>query len=277
MKKTFKGFAALLLAAGTFFACLSMVTKPNNGSAPLRDHDPVIIAKNNTLSKTPTEIENLVKGLNIDIRNSAYLILQEVKTNDSYTWGESTNEKIDYFVLYSIISPTNGDVAISNLATDDMNNCFGAYGDNGNCYEIMWHGGPTWKARVVDKILSSESLQNILYNWVKPELIRVVGSFNSAKKSYLKSTLDHMINYTANYNHKAEKDFYNICLVNDDLDSFTCAYRIKDKNNLVFDYNDIANPYRRLETWVYRRVEEGSMTASQINTWLKKLKNDLGC
>ena len=275
MKKTFKGIAASLLAAGALFACLSMATKPNNGTAPLRDHDPVTIARNNTLAKTPAEIENLVKGLNIDIRNSAYLILQEVKANDNYTWGESTNEKIDYFVLYTIISPTNSDVAISNLASDDMNNCIGAYGKNSNCYEIMWHGSPTWKARVIDKILASESLQNTLYNWVKPELVRVVGSFNSTKKLYLKNTLEHMINYTATYNHKAEKDFYNICLVNDDLDAFTCAYRIKDKNNLEFDYDDIANPYRRLETWVYRRVDEGAMTAAQINTWLKKLKSDL--
>ena len=85
-----------------------------------------------------------------------------------------------------------------------------------------------------------------------------------------------MIDYTSSYNHKKEKDFYNLCLANDNSDLFTCVYKIVDISQGAYDYTDVANPYRRLETWVYRRVEEGSMTADQINTWLKKLKKDLG-
>ena len=40
--------------------------------------------------------------------------------------------------------------------------------------------------------------------------------------------------------------------------------------------DEITSPYRFLETWVYRRVEDGTMSAEQINQWLKKIKADTG-
>jgi len=274
MKKTSKGIAASLLMAVAILASVSMTNKPMDSQPPLSDYNPVVVANNNTLAKTPPEIQNLVKGLNIDIRNSAFLILQQVKDIKDYQWGESTDDGIALFVHYSIVAPTNDDPAVYNLSVDDRNNCIAAYGDNDNCWEMTYYGGPTWKSRVVDKILSSENLQNVLYKWLKPELVRLVGSLDNVQKLYMKSVVNHMIDYTAAYNHNSEQAFYLACLENDNTDAFTSIY-VKDRNTMEQDWDHVANPYRRLETWVYRRVEDGTMTAAQINTWLKKLKTDL--
>lgn len=268
MKKTFKGIAALLLAAGALFACISMAMRQ---PAPLRDHDPVVIAENNTLGMTPEAIQSLVKGLDVDVRNSAYLILQEVRNNDDYKWDEG-NGAISYFVLGNIISPMGRDVAIGNMLQDDVEECYENNGPDSDCWRLFMQISPTWKTRVLDKIYASENLQNVLYNWIKLELISVIGSFNGTKMTYLKGAFNHMIDYTASYNHQTEKKFYNACLAVEDPDLFTTGYRVED---MMIDYDVVVNPYRRLETWVYRRVEEGSMTAGQINTWLKRLKNDL--
>lgn len=270
MNKKTKEIAASLLAVGALFACISMATKPIEKKSS--DHDPVVIAENNTLGKTPAQIQSLAKGLDIDVRNSAYLILQEVKNNDDYKWDEGYGS-VSYFVLGSIIDPMFVDPAISNMLQDDVDECYKKNGEDSDCW-MMYRGiSPTWKSQVLDKIFASEKLQNVLYEWINPELVKVVGSFNETKKDYLKRTFDHMISYTASYDHQAEKDFYNACIFVNDPDVFTTGYFVED--DLSIDYNVVINPYRRLETWVYRRVEEKTMTADQINSWLKRLKKDL--
>ena len=276
MKKTFKGIAATLLAAGAIFACFSMATKPIDNATASRmaaDHLEVTRAENNTLASTPAEIGNLVKGLNIDIRNSAYLILQKVKCKECDAGDFLDNFGIAYFVNDFIMTPTNQDPAIYNLAVDDYNDCVATYGEDGDCYKIMYSGGPTWKTRVIDRLLSSERLQTALYQWILPELKRVVGSYDPTRKAIVSSAINHMIAYTSDYDHRAESAFYKACAANGDLDMFTSAYRIVD---MEYDFDHVSNPYRRLETWVYRRVADNTMTASQINTWLKRLKADLG-
>lgn len=273
MNKKMTKMAASLLAAGALFACISMATRPSeNRPAPLNDHDPIILAKDNTLAKTPDSIQQLVQGLDIDVRNSAYLILQEVRDNEDYKWDEG-NGSISYFVLGSIIDPMGSDRAIGNILADDVDACLQVNGPDSDCWKIYMQGSPTWKARVLDKIYASPNLQNVLYNWIKPELIRVVHGFNETKMAYLKGAFDHMIDYTASYNHQAEKEFYTACINDNDPDVFTTGYRVED---MAVDYfGAVVNPYRRLETWVFRRVEEGSMTAAEINVWLKRLRKDL--
>ena len=84
--------------------------------------------------------------------------------------------------------------------------------------------------------------------------------------------MNHMIQYTANYNHQAEKKFYNDCCSSPyGADLFVHPGKIVDMAPVD---DGITSPYRFLETWVYRRVEDGSMTAARINQWLKKIKND---
>ena len=184
MNKKINRIAAMLLTSGVLLACLSMSIQPYDNKSMMRDYDPVVVAKNNTLAQTPTEIENLAKGLNIDLRNSAYMILQRVKESDSYKWGENSNEQIDFFVLYNLIEPTNDDPAVRNLAEDDMNDCLGAYGDQGNCYEILWYGSTTWKARVIDKILTT----NLIYQ--TPELLEREWYINCDMSKYIAYIID---------------------------------------------------------------------------------------
>jgi hypothetical protein len=109
----------------------------------------VVIAKNNTLAKTPDAIQNLVKGLDIDVRNSAYLILQNAKNNEDYKWDEG-NGAISYFVLGSLIEPMGSDVAIANMLMDDVKDCIAAKGEDSDCWMMYMGISPTWKSQVLD-------------------------------------------------------------------------------------------------------------------------------
>lgn len=124
-----------------------------------------------------------------------------------------------------------------------------------------------------NKLLSSTSLQTIVYEWIKPELKRVVNGLAGNRRTYMKNALSHMIAYTDNYNHQAEKIFYNECC-NSRTGERLFVYTGKIVNMNPVD-DEVVNPYRFLETWVYRRVENGQMSASQINKWLRQIKDDV--
>jgi len=240
-------------------------------------HAPVELASGNTLASTPDDIQNLVSDFDIDIRNSAYLILQKIKDNQMYTQG-SGKEGDFYFTMGSIIYSVIADPGISNAMAKDYNDCVETIGverlnqgEGRECGEL-W--GKSWKSQVVDRLLASTSLQNSLYNWVKPELCRVFNGLNSDQRSYMRKALDHMIAYTARYNHQTEQQFYRDCCnsaYGEHL--FVEPYKIVDMQP---NTNEVVNPYRFLETWVYRRVDDNTMTAAQINGWLRRIKTDTG-
>lgn len=60
-------------------------------------HQPVEQASGNTLGSTPADIQNLVSGFDIDIRNSAYSILQKVN-NMNYTYAEGKERDLYYLM-----------------------------------------------------------------------------------------------------------------------------------------------------------------------------------
>ena len=241
-------------------------------------HQPVEYASDNTLDTPPANIQNLVTGLDIDIRNSAYLILQKVKDDMTYTYGDSEDEKTLYFATSNIICPVFNDAGVANAMAKDYNECCESLGierlNQGGRTQCSEQWGKTWKSQVEDRILGSTTLQNSLYEWVKPELLRVVKGLDSNQRTYMKNSLNHMITYTSNYNHQAEQKFYRDCCNSAyGKDLFIHTGKIVDMEPVD---DVITNPYRFLETWVYRRVEEGSMTAPQINEWLRRIKRDMG-
>lgn len=238
---------------------------------------PVEFASGNTLGNTPADIQRLVSGFDIDIRNSTYLILQTVKNDKSYTYSTGNTAQM-VFTMTSVIYPMYEDPAIINAMAKDYNDCIRSVGvarlnrGEGNHCSEQW--GTTWKSQVIRGLLSSTSLQNSLYTWVKPELRNVVNGFDSQKRTYMKNALDHMIAYTANYDHQAEKQFYRDCC-NSAYGEGLFVYTGRIVNMRPAD-DAVVNPYRFLETWVYRRVEERTMTAAQINSWLRRIKTDMG-
>lgn len=240
---------------------------------------PVERAQGNTLAETPADLQNLVSGMDIDLRNSTYLILQSVESDKSYAYNSGT--KADFaFTMTNIIYPMYLDPAITNVMAKDYNDCIKSIGEErlnkgeGRQCGDLW--GKTWKTRVINRLLSSSSLQNSLYEWVKPELRRVINKMDSDQRSRMRNALAHMISYTANYNHQKEKTFYNNCL-NSAYGAWLFNFPGKIVDMKPVDSDDCSeNPYRHLETWVYRRVDEGSMSASQINNWLRKVRSDTG-
>jgi len=241
-------------------------------------HAPVEQASGNTLGNTPSDIENLVSGFDIDVRNSAYNILQNVKKGTSYTYATNTKQAKLYFAMTNILYPVITDAGVSNAMAKDYNDCVKSIGverlNKGEGRQCSEGWGRSWKSQVVDKVLASSSLQNSLYEWIKPELKRVMNALNNDQRTYMKNALSHMIAYTDNYNHQAEKKFYRDCCNSSYGEQlFVHTGRIVDMSPVD---DEVTNPYRFLESWVYRRVEEGSMTASHINGWLRKIKGDAG-
>lgn len=239
---------------------------------------PVTNAPNNTLASTPTDIQDLVSDFDIDIRNSAYLILQNAKNETSYT--QVSGKLSEYeFLMVGFVYSIFDDPAVVNAMAKDYNDCIRSVGvdrlnkgEGRECGE-MW--GRTWKSRVFDRLFASSSLQNTLYEWLRPELLRMVNGFDDQRRTYMRNAINHIIAYTDSYNHQAEKTFYQECCNSDYGEKlFVLPYRIVDMKPV--DTEDVANPYRYLETWVYRRVEDGTMSSGQINTWLRKIKRDMG-
>ena len=239
---------------------------------------PVEIATGNTLSNTPPEISDLVSDFDIDIRNSVYLILQNAQNDNAYTQVSGKQSEY-YFIMVGLVYPIYSDPGMANAMATDYNDCIRSVGvegvKNGEGAQCSDKWGQTWKNRVFKRIFASSSLQNILYEWLRPELFRMVNNMGNTRRTYMSNAIDHIITYTENYDHQAEKNFYHDCqksIYGEKL--FVLPYRIV--NMTPMEDEEIVNPYRYLETWVYRRVEEGTMTADQINRWLRKIKNDMG-
>lgn len=237
----------------------------------------VPIATNNTLGSTPADIKNLVSSFDIDIRNSTYNILHmllDVQMWDNIAkYSKNRNEKLNVF-SYDVFYLIYSDKGVRRARQVHHNDCIRSVGltrlnkgDFGNCWDDVW------KMEVLDVLMKSPKLQNSLYEWVRPELRRVYHQFNSEQKDLFASTINHMIEYTSNYNHQKEKNFYKKCVSQEKEYNFVCEYRIVN-DECDWD-SEIVNPYRCLEAWVYRRVEEKTMTASQIKNWLVRIKQDL--
>ena len=240
-------------------------------------HVPVELASGNTLATTPADLQDIVSGFDIDLRNSAYLILQKVKNDDLYTNGSGKYREF-LFTLGSILYPAIDDPGVLNAMAKDYNDCVKEIGverlNQGEGQQCSEQWGKSWKTQVVDKFLRSSALQNSLYTWVKPEMRRVFNALNSDQRVLMKNAFDHMISYTANYNHQTEKQFYRDCCNSSYGEHlFVLPYKIVD---MTPNTDVVVNPYRFLETWVYRRVEDNTMTVAQINEWLRKIKVDMG-
>lgn len=240
---------------------------------------PVFYAENNSLAETPSEIQELVEGTGVDIRNSIYLMLtSEYGFSKYYDREHFSPELEEKFIQFEILYKLRSDPAIRNVFVRDYNECImeaGLEGIHKRDFPVdkLNGWGITWKTRFIDRLLTSEKLQNILYDWVKPELKHFVQRCNDVQKMYLADAFDHMIVYTSQYDHQAEKDFYQACCASDyGANLFITTRKIVDMKPSGFEE---ANPFRHLEAWVYRRVEEGTMNADQIHDWLIRIKEDL--
>ena len=278
-------FATMLTALLMFGGCKSE-KKGNDNSSEFTGlnwtmdryliNRPVEVASNNTLSDTPEEIEKLVSDFDIDIRNSTFLILQGL--NKDIPSGQSSGKESElYFSMTNIIYPYYDDPGVVNAMAKDYNDCVQSVGleelNKGGGQNCIDNFGVTWKQRVEKILLSSTALQNIFYEWIKPELKNVANRLAGNRRTYMQNALNHMIDYTENYNHQAEKNFYNECCnskTGEEL--FVYPGKIVDMNPVD---GEVVNPYRFLEAWVYRRVENKQMTAFQINKWLRRIKEDM--
>lgn len=288
MKKTIFSFAAALAIIISLNGCNfgeNKKEKADEGSSSLNwtleqflvPENPVEIASDNTLTSTPADIQNLVSDFDIDIRNSLFLILQNAKNDDAYK--QVSGKQSEYlFIMVGLLFSIYNDPAVANAMAKDYNDCIRSVGidrlNKGEGKDCSKNWGRTWKSRVLDRLFSNSSLQNTLYEWLRPELLRMVNGFDDQQRNYMRNAINHIIDYTDNYNHQAEKDFYQKCCNSNYGEKlFVLPYRIVEMEPV--ESEGVVNPYRYLETWVYRRVEEGSMSAQQINNWLQKIKRDM--
>ena len=241
----------------------------------------VTILEDNPLNPMPQELNLLVAGTDVDLRNSLYSIVQGMVEYNGLATLYFDNDEIDEYMEYGIFQNMVDDPAIYNEYVKDYNRCIGAMDvdyveeyDN-PCYDSIETWGPTWKSQFIDRLLRSERLQNVLFAWTKPMLKKAFGSDCSLpQRVCLASAVNHMIDYTAHYDHQAEKEFYQACVADGSVYWFNSPIFSLKASGLSRD-EDNPNPYRRLETWVYRRVEEQSMSAAQIHDWLMRIRTEL--
>lgn len=235
--------------------------------------------EDNPLPSMPSELLPLVEGTDVDFRNSAYGILYGILSEDRayYNVNYFSEGMVKHFVTFGFIDKMVNDNAITNVRIKDYNDCMENtkeedLGDS-DCDDELEGWGSTWTTTFVAKLLASEQLQNILYNWVSPVLHKLYADSDMKLKMCMADVVNHMIDYTARYDHEAECSFYLACQESDygeDLFNTTCM--IEDME--PYEYT-VGNPYRPFETWVFRRVREESMTAEQIHGWLVRFRNDL--
>ena len=245
------------------------------------DYKEVETIEPNPLSVMPSDLDSLVQGTGVDLRNSAYGILCGImkENRDYYDVQSFGNCMIEHFVTYGFIDKMLDDPAITNVRLRDFNECMDETKEDeedpehSGCKDELKGWGHTWKTCFANNLLASERLQNILYDWLKPVLQNLYDESDIKVKMCMADVVNHMIEYTAHYDHYAESKFYNDCLdsrYGEDL--FNTTYEIEDMEPHRYY---IENPYRPFETWVFRRVNEGSMTATQIHSWLVRVRKDL--
>ena len=108
----------------------------------------VTYAEDNRLKDTPSELEAIVDGTEVDIRNSIFQILSLLDNNDgcfdAYGYCTLTQE---YFNRRNVLYPMKANPAIENVLIRDYNNCLQEVGLEGYhkdvCREKGW--GNTWR------------------------------------------------------------------------------------------------------------------------------------
>jgi len=120
------------------------------------------------------------------------------------------------------------------------------------------------------KFISSFRLLSILYEWVMPPVKQTFQLLDKRDQIEYMDILNHTIRYTNKYNHERELNYLT-----------WLQYRAKAKNdpsieNLFIERNpsNIISPYRKIEAFVFRRVQEG-MKIEHIRRLLAKLNRDL--
>ena len=234
-------------------------------------------ADDNMLAPTPAEIEELVVSTKVDIRNSIYQILAQLPDyEEQYEYDKESKEE---FITWNIIDNMVSDPAIFNVRKKDYKDCVKSAtqdemeDEDFSCWSLMNWWGSTWRSRFITPLLSSERLQNTMYEWVKPILKHAFDECQLHQKMFIVDAINHMLAYTSKYDHQTEKEFYMACCDSEyGEDLFNCTEELYDMEP---EFGTVGNPYRPLETWVYRRVEEQSMSAEQIHYWLVRIKADL--
>jgi hypothetical protein len=228
----------------------------------------------NNVSAVPTELSKLTAGTKIDLRNSVYIWISTVENFDHKKpgYGNITQyEQPVFFIPYAIFNLAgNLDPMILESGKNDLQKCVDSGIEINEAYNTCYLS--TFKNNIAYKVYSSATLQQVAYNWLLPEWKKSLSKMDSDKKRLISDILNHMIKYTANYNHKKELDFFNSCKNGKEY-LFTSTYEII--NGEPNYENGTKHPYRKAEAWVFRRINQNHMTAVEINNWLVKLKSDL--
>lgn len=227
----------------------------------------------NKVSAIPPKLANLADGTKIDLRNSVYLWIRTVENFDhripnyAYSRFSSIKQQPVFFIPYALFNlGSNFDPMILATSREDMKKCIDSGMKRDVAYQICWLN--TFRNKILYKIYASPSLQLITYNWIMPEWKKSFNQMDDDKKRLISEILNHVIIYTENYDHLKELKFYNKCKNGKEY-LFSSVFEEIDGEI------ELTNPYRKAETWVFRRVYHNHMTASEINTWLVKIKNDL--
>jgi len=114
------------------------------------------------------------------------------------------------------------------------------------------------------KVLSSEDTLNTLYEWALPSAKQMFLSLDRSDQIEYMMILRHIKKYVRKYDHNVELNYLRKLKSQGFVDKFI---RIGPDGKF--------NHYRKLETFVFRRVFDGSMRPSRMKVWLRRLEKDI--
>lgn len=147
------------------------------------------------------------------------------------------------------------------------------------------------------EIYASPESQETLYEWAFPQVKEEFGNLDHMSQAIYLDALMHAYDYALTYDHEEQKRYLERLRSCEKDPEAECkdADALEDTDRdipLVSSYEDFFvavdpfdpinppetlqyDPYRKLEAWIFRRVENGDLTAEQIANWIERVVFDL--
>jgi hypothetical protein len=221
----------------------------------------------------PKELQDLGDKETIDLQKAVKSWIAGGMKEDYSHWGEDSQEQV--LVAYGLFNLGNYiSREITASGNRDLQRCYDDKDDKdagyAECSDVWLQ---TFKQKVAYPVYSSKSLQKIAYNWVKPYWKEAISKMDASRRNSYRSMLNHAIRYCENFDYQSEKEFLARCEKPDSELYFTSNYPLNADGE--YDYDATPNNYRKIEAWVFRRVDAQHLSIDEIQGWLQKVKSEL--
>lgn len=216
----------------------------------------------------PKQLQDLANKEKVNLQTAVKFWIAGAMNEDYSDWGKDA--QVQVLVAYGLFNLGNYQSReIRESGNRDIQKCM----DNGgtDCFNTAWL--KSFKEKIAYPIYKSKSLQDLAYKWLKPIWKEAIDQMDQNRRDSYMAMINHAIYYCNTFDYDSEKAFLVQCEKGDNKSHFTSCYPINKDGTVNFDGNP--NNYRKLEAWIFRRVNDNHMSITEIKDWLKKIKSEL--